>query len=225
MYVIYLFTVDTPHGKSPRTKLNILSLIRFVPLDQIHKIKIFHMVVSEHTKVIEEMWRLIDTDILDPDEASEDGSIYNDGDALYKEDGSGSGEAGMITGVTQSVTEEAEEVQRFVKYSSLLSYILKPTSLLTQVFKYNKKAHENLFNRVCNFGARAEWTNGRRSVSSYLDVISNDQYRLLNTTPLECITGYILEDEIDDRDLKSLPQRRMKLINGYISSYCSMIKQ
>ena len=154
MYVIYLFTVDTPHGKSPRTKLNILSLIRFVPLDQIHKIKIFHMVVSEHTKVIEEMWRLIDTDILDPDEASEDGSIYNDGDALYKEDGSGSGEGGMITGVTQSVTEEAEEVQRFVKYSSLLSYILKPTSLLTQVFNNNKKSQGKLFKRMFNFGAR-----------------------------------------------------------------------
>ena len=39
MYDIHRFTVETSHGKSPWTKQDILSLIRFSPLDQIPKIK------------------------------------------------------------------------------------------------------------------------------------------------------------------------------------------
>ena len=70
---------------------------------------------------------------------------------------------------------------------------------------------------MCNFGAQAEWRNGRRSVSSYLDVeISNDQYHMVNPIPLDCITGYIIEDAIGDRDLKRLPQITLNIIHGYI---------
>ena len=65
MYVIYRFTTKTPHGKSPWTKRNVLSLIRFVPLDQIPKIKKCHMVTSEHFELIEGRRRLIATDVLD----------------------------------------------------------------------------------------------------------------------------------------------------------------
>ena len=123
----------------------------------------------------------------------------------------------MITGVTQSGTEEVEEVQRVVKSYSISSYMLKPTSLLTQGFNKNKKAQQKLFNHMCNFGARKEWRNGRRSARSYLDVdINNDQYRLVNPTPLEFIAGYIMEYSIGGRDLKRLTQRRLKLIDGSI---------
>ena len=47
---------------------------------------------------------MIATDVLDSEEASEDGSIDNDGDASYEEDESGFGEAGVITCVTQPGT-------------------------------------------------------------------------------------------------------------------------
>ena len=77
---------------------------------------------------------------------------------------------------------------------------------------------------MCNFGERVEWRNGRRAVSSYLDVdIKNDQYLLVNPTPLDCIKGYIMEDAIGDRDLKRLHQQRLNIIYGSISSYCSII--
>ena len=77
---------------------------------------------------------------------------------------------------------------------------------------------------MCNFGAREECMEGRRSVSSYLDVeTTKDQYRLLNPTPLDCITGYIMEDAVGDRDLKRLPQIRLNFIDGCISSYCSIL--
>ena len=111
-------------------------------------------------------------------------------------------------------------MQRVVKSSSLSSYIMKPPSLLTQVFNKNKKAQENLLNNMCNFGSRAEWRNWRRAISSYIDVeITNDQYFLFNPTPLDYIVGYIMEDAIGDRVLKRLPQRRLNIIDGYISSY------
>ena len=104
MYVIDRFTANTPHGKSLQTKQNILSLIHFVPLDQIPKMKICHMVASENPEVIEGRRRLIATDVLDSEEAAEDGFIDNNGAASDEEDESGSGEVGMRTGVTQSGT-------------------------------------------------------------------------------------------------------------------------
>ena len=111
-----------------------------------------------------------------------------------------------------------------MKSSSLLSFMLKYSYLLTQGFNKNKKSQEKLFNHMCNFGARLEWRNGRIVVSSYLDVkIINDQYRLVNPTPLDCIAGYIMEDAIGDRNLNRLPQQRLNLIDGCISSYCSIL--
>ena len=116
-------------------------------------------------------------------------------------------------------------MQRVVKYSSLSSYMLKPPSLLTQGFNNNKKAQENLFNHMCNFEAREQWRNGIRSASFYLNVeISNDQYRLVNPTPLECIAGYTMEDAICDRSLKRLPQLMLNIIYDSISSHCYIMK-
>ena len=44
----------------------------------------------------------------------------------------------MGTGVTQPVTEEVEEVQRVMKSLYLLSFMLKPPSLIAQGFNKNK---------------------------------------------------------------------------------------
>ena len=72
---------------------------------------------------------------------------------------------------------------------------------------------------MCNFGAQVERRNGRIDVSYHLDVeISNNQYRLVNPSPLDCIAGYIMEDAIGDRDLKRPPQRRLNIIDVSISS-------
>ena len=77
---------------------------------------------------------------------------------------------------------------------------------------------------MCNFGSRAVWRNFIRAVGSYLDVDTRIyQYRLLNPTPLDCITGYIIEDSVGDRSLKRLPLIRLNLIYGYISSYWYII--
>ena len=61
----------------------------FFSLDKIPKIKICHMVAKEHPESIEGRRRLIDVDLLDSEEASEDASIYHDDADLDKEDGSG----------------------------------------------------------------------------------------------------------------------------------------
>ena len=89
------------------------------------------MVASEHPEMIEGRRRLIATDVLESDEAADDGSIDNDGAALDEEYDSGSGETGVRTCVTKSETEEGEDMQRVMKYSYLSSYMFKPPSLLT----------------------------------------------------------------------------------------------
>ena len=168
--------------------------------------------------------RLIARDILESEDVDEDGSIDNYGATLDEEYESGLVEAGVRTNVTQSGTEEVEGVQRVVKYSSLSSYILKLPYFLTQGVNKNNKSRENLFNHMCNFWSRAEWKNGRRSASSYLGIdIRNHQYPLVNPTPLNCISGYIIEYSIGDRDLKILYQQSLNLIDGSISSYFSIL--
>ena len=81
MFVIDSFNPETTHGNSLCTK-TFLSLISFAPLDKKPKIKICHMVASEHHEVIEGMWQLIATDFRDSEEDAEDGSIDNNGAAL-----------------------------------------------------------------------------------------------------------------------------------------------
>ena len=120
---------------------------------------------------------------------------------------------GVSTGVTEVGKKYLEEVQQAVKYSSLLYFMLKPPSLFKQVFEENKKSQEKLLKNMCNFGARAVCSNGRISVSSYLDVDTiKYQYRMLNPTPLDCIA-------VGDRYLKRFPRIIMNLIDGSISSY------
>ena len=122
------------------------------------------------------------------------------------------------------VTEEVGDMQKSLKYYSLLSYMLKPSHLLTKGFGGNMTAQEEIFKHMCNFGAQSEWREERIVVSFYLDVdITKYQFRLINPTPLECIAGYIMEYSVGDRALKRLPQRNINFIYGSISSYCSII--
>ena len=102
MYVIDLFTAETPHGKSLWTKQNVLYIIHFFPFFQIPKIQICHMVESEHSKVIERRQQLISTDVPESEQSSGDGFNDNCVDNLDEDDESGLGEAGMKTSVTQS---------------------------------------------------------------------------------------------------------------------------
>ena len=99
-----------------------------------------------------------------------------------------------------------------------------PSNLLTHGFKKNRMAQEQLFKQLCNFGAQAWWWKERIVVSFYLDVETTKyQCRLLNTTPLKCITGYLMENDVGDRALKRMPHIRLNFIDGYISSCCLII--
>ena len=163
---------------------NFFSLI-FFSLDKISKIKICHMVAKEHPEVIEGRRQLIAVDVLDSDEADEDAAIDQDYSALNEEYGSGLVGAG--------VTENVGDMYKALKSSYILSYMLKPSHLLTQGFGNNMIEQDKLFKHVCNFGSREELRNGRRVVSYYLAVDTTKyQCRLLNPRPLDCISGYIM---------------------------------
>ena len=105
---------------------------------------------------------MIAVDVPDSDKESEDFSVVHDDAVLYEEDVSGL--------VRAAVTEEVGDMQKALNYSSLSSYMFKPSHLLTHGFGKNRKAQEKLFKHMCNFRARAEWREGRRVVSSYIDV-------------------------------------------------------
>ena len=98
--IIDRFSAYTPCGKSQWMKQKVFSLVCFVALDQIPKIKICHMVVSEYPEVIEGRQRLILVDVLEPEEEDEDVYIDDDGDALDEEGESGWGEVCVRTCVT-----------------------------------------------------------------------------------------------------------------------------
>ena len=197
---------------------------QFFFLGQIPKIKICHMVAGNIYEVIEGRQRLIYTDVTDPEEAYQYGSIDDDCVDFYKECESGLGEAGVSIDVIGAGTKEVEEVQNSVKYSYLQSYMLKPPSLLTQGFKYNNLTQQKLFKCMYKFGAQSEWSSGRRYVSSYIDVDTiKYQYSLLNTNHLGFISGYIIQDAVGDRYLRNLLWQSMNFIDGSISSYLSIL--
>ena len=174
------------------------------------------MVAKEHNEVIEGRRRLIAMDVLDSEEVAEDASIDYDDAALDEYDGSGLVGAG--------VTEEVGDMHKYLKSSSLSSYMFKPSNILTQGFEKNRTAQEKIFKHMCNFGSWEEWRKGRIVFSYYLDVdTTKDQCSILNPTPLDCITGYIMDDAVGERAFKSLPQIRLNFIDGSISSYCSIL--
>ena len=78
-------------------------------------------------------------DILDSEDAAEDVFIEDDGSALVEERESGLIEAGVSTCVTEVETKYLEDLQQVVNSSYILPYMLKPPSLLTHAFKWNKK--------------------------------------------------------------------------------------
>ena len=63
--IIDRFNAETPDGKSLWMKQNVLSIIRFVSLVQLPKIKICCMVPSEHTEVVEGSQTLVAPEFLD----------------------------------------------------------------------------------------------------------------------------------------------------------------
>ena len=95
MCIIDNFFEETPTGKSPWTKPNILTLILF-SLDQTPKIKICYMSAKEHPAVIEGMQLLIAVNVIDSEKAAEDYYINHDGADSYQEYGSGLVGAGVI---------------------------------------------------------------------------------------------------------------------------------
>ena len=68
--------------------------------------------------------QLIAVDVIDSEEAAEDASIYHDDAAEIEEDGSGLVGGGLI--------EEEVDMHNSLKSSSISSYMLKPSHLLTQ---------------------------------------------------------------------------------------------
>ena len=84
MYIIYCFTAEDPYDKSPWMKQKVFFIIHFVSLDQIPKIKICHVVASEHHEVVEGRQRLIVTEVFDSEEAYGYGYIDNDGADSYE---------------------------------------------------------------------------------------------------------------------------------------------
>ena len=101
----------------------------FFSIDEIPRIKIWHMVAKEHTEVIEGRRRLIDVDVLDSEEAAEDYYIVHDDAALDEEYG--------IYLVGAGVTEEVGYTKKSLKFSSISYYTLKPSQLITQGFGKN----------------------------------------------------------------------------------------
>ena len=80
---------------------------------------------------------MIAVDVIDSEEADKDNFIDHNGTAFDEDYGSGLVGAG--------ITEEVKDMQNSVKYSSLFSYMLKLSCLLTQGFEKNNTSQQKLF--------------------------------------------------------------------------------
>ena len=78
-----------------------------------------HMVAKERPEVIEGRRQSIAVDDLDSEEAAEDASVVHDDAAFDEEDVSGL--------VGEGVTGEVQDMKKALEYSSISSYMLKPS--------------------------------------------------------------------------------------------------
>ena len=62
--------------------------------------------------------------------------------------------------VGSGVTEEVEDMEKAMKSSSLSSYMLKPSHLLTQRFENNRTVQDKLFKHMCDIGNRNSGVRG-----------------------------------------------------------------
>ena len=125
-------------------------------------------------------------DGISPQETNEYGAVDDGGADLDGEYESGLVEAGVRTVVTEVRKKQVEQMHQAIKDASISFYMLKTPYLIAQVFKQNNKSQKNIFNNMCDFGARAQWSIGRRYVSYYLDVETRKyQNHLLNPTHLD----------------------------------------
>ena len=83
---------------------------------------------------------MISVDVFDSEEEAEDDSFVHDDVDLDEDYGS------SLVGT--GVTEEVGDMQKALKSSSLLSYILKPYHLLTHGFEKNRTAQEKLCPKI-----------------------------------------------------------------------------
>ena len=117
-----------------------------------------------------------------------------------------------------------EKAQQVVNTNSLLTYMLISLYFITQVFNNNKKAQDSLFNNAHKFRELVYCSIAIAPDNSYLDFKTRkDQYCLFNSTPLDCITGCIIDSSFDINVLENMRHKRLIIIYEYISSYCSVI--
>ena len=90
--------------------------------------------------------------VFDPEEASEDGLIDENGTSSYKDDKVGLVDSGSCTYMTAEKTKEVDEVYQAVKSTYISSYTLKAPYFITHGFKENKETHKKLFKNMYNFG-------------------------------------------------------------------------
>ena len=100
--VIDCFVAETPDGKFPWRNIVCLSFVFY--LDQITKIKIYHMIVIVHPKVIEGKEMVDFQKVFSLGEEADDGVVDNYWDALDKYGENGLGEVGVITCVAAQGT-------------------------------------------------------------------------------------------------------------------------
>ena len=182
------------------------------------------MVTRKHTKVIEGRRLFNSTGVHEPDETAKDGVIDNYGCDQDEQDESGSGDVGVTTGVSESETNEVEEVHHSLKYPSILTYMLKHPSFITQGFKQNMKSQQKIFGNMCDFGSHIKWRRNIRAIIYYIDVETRKyQERLINPTSLYFITGQITEYTAGHKSSKNVTHQRLNLIYGSFSSYCSIL--
>ena len=201
-------------------KENIYKVIEYVALKDVQSIKTCYMVAKKNPEVI----------------MGEEGAISNEGLEIIVDDGSAVSE--ITTGTVRSKTsaEIVKDSINAIKTSSLQSFSYCPAKLVENI-KKNRDAIEpkmDLFKHMCNFTAREEGLQQARArergkgrdvmPSDFLDcAISVDNKNILNPGPLDTILGHILEDSKGWGAKARLPKRRLNMIDGNISSYCTVL--
>ena len=189
------------------SKENVHKLLPFCKLADIPKLRICHKVARETGATVvggNRNFIAIDEDEDEPIDVDADKAVNVDDD----DDGD----------ILQVGTKE--EFQKL----EIDSFMFKPRRLCVEDFQTNGNAQKKLFSHMIDFASRQSWKDGKREVSRHLDVhVPQEQHRLFNPQVVDTITGFIMQDAKGEVARLRLPARLLNVIDGNISSWCSVL--
>ena len=204
----------TEEGQSVWSSVNIRTLTKFVPLDDIAKARACYLAAKRDDKAI----------------TTTEEEYMSKLHKVQKENGdmmssSGRGDSASCPGGMEETTKTVDNFFCFKPQQLVMDYIVangKKATTHSSPHRYHlSHATNTLFKHMCNYSAQMNWNSDAALLPSpYLDVeVSAEQKSLFNPSYKNVLQGFIMYDVKGAGAKNKVARRRLDILEGNVSSY------